>query len=129
MTDFPAARGFSDVVTCSPEAVAFDVRAIDRKVEYPSVGIHIFGSEPFLPTMVGIVVILSWMDMSFAGGIDPQFPSINQPRVMMTDLNGDGDERRYLPSTVGACFIERSFFEGGYSQATLIKVDRSPESE
>jgi len=64
----------------------------------------------------------------FAEGFDPQLPPINQPRVIMADLNGDGDDDLYLPSTVGACFIERSFLEHGYSPATLIQVDRSPES-
>jgi hypothetical protein len=62
----------------------------------------------------------------FADGIDPQLPPISQPRVIMADLNGDGDEDMYLPSTLGACFIERSFLERGYARATILKLEMSP---
>jgi hypothetical protein len=62
----------------------------------------------------------------FAEGIDPQLPPISQPRVIMVDLNGDGDEDMYLPSTLGACFIERSFLERGYAQATILKLETAP---
>ena len=62
----------------------------------------------------------------FAEGVDPQLPPISQPRVIMVDLNGDGDEDMYLPSTLGACFIERSFLERGYAQATILKLETAP---
>ncbi len=65
----------------------------------------------------------------FADGQDVELPPIIQPRTIMADLNGDGDEDLYLPSTQGACFVERSFLERGYSPATLIKIERSPKVE
>jgi hypothetical protein len=63
----------------------------------------------------------------FAEGFDPKLPPIAQPRVLMADLNGDGDQDLFLPSTQGACFIERSFLEGGYAPAKLLTVERRPE--
>lgn len=58
----------------------------------------------------------------FADGFDPGLPPIPQPRVTMVDLNGDGDEDLYLPSTLGSCFVERSFLGRGYARARLITV-------
>ncbi|MCA9174812.1 MAG: VCBS repeat-containing protein [Planctomycetales bacterium] len=60
----------------------------------------------------------------FASGIDPQLPSIIQPRVLMVDLNGDGDKDLYLPSTQGSCFVERSFLENGYAPGRLVKLQQ-----
>jgi FG-GAP-like repeat len=60
----------------------------------------------------------------FAEGFDPHLPPIDQPRVLMADLNGDGDQDLFLPSTQGACFIERSFLELGYARAELRAVER-----
>lgn len=60
----------------------------------------------------------------FAAGFDPGLPPIDQPRVLMADLNGDGDQDLFLPSTEGACFIERSFLEHGYARAELRGVER-----
>ena len=60
----------------------------------------------------------------FETGFDPGLPSIPQPRVLMADLNGDGDEDLYLPSTMGSCFVERSFLEHGYAQGRVIGFDR-----
>ena len=41
----------------------------------------------------------------------------------MADLNGDGDEDLYLPSTQGSVFIERSFLRHGYANAQLLGVE------
>lgn len=60
----------------------------------------------------------------FGQGIDLQLPLIEQPRVLIADINGDGDDDMYLPSTQGSCFIERSFLEGGYAAATRIALER-----
>ena len=60
----------------------------------------------------------------FAAGFDPKLPPIMQPRVLMADLNGDGDEDLFLPSTQGSCLIERSFLEHGYARAKLIAVEK-----
>eukprot|EP00913_Durusdinium_trenchii_P013359 g12540.t1 len=63
----------------------------------------------------------------FAEGIDPGLPPITQPRVLMADLNGDGDTDLFVPSTQGACLVERSFLQRGYAEAKLLKYD-SPMS-
>lgn len=60
----------------------------------------------------------------FAEGFDPKLPPISQPRVLMVDLNGDGDQDLFIPSTQGSCFIERSFLEHGYAEGKLISIDR-----
>ena len=59
----------------------------------------------------------------FGEGFDPKLPPIIQPRVLMVDLNGDGDEDLFLPSTQGSCFVERSFLQGGYAPGKLIAVE------
>ncbi len=59
----------------------------------------------------------------FAEGIDPKLPSILQPRVLVADLNGDGDDDLFLPSTQGACFVERSFLKQGYAKAALVRAE------
>ncbi len=59
----------------------------------------------------------------FAEGFDPKLPPIIQPRVLMADLNGDGDDDLFLPSTQGSCFVERSFLENGYAQGKLVSVE------
>ena len=61
----------------------------------------------------------------FAAGFDPGLPRIMQPRVLVADINGDGDDDLFLPSTQGACFIERSFLEHGYARADLLSVERA----
>ena len=60
----------------------------------------------------------------FAKGLDPQLPPIEQPRVLIADINGDGDEDLFLPSTQGSCYVERSFLRSGYARATLLRVER-----
>ena len=59
----------------------------------------------------------------FAEGFDPKLPPIIQPRVLMVDLNGDGDEDLFLPSTQGSCFVERSFLRDGYAPGKLVAVE------
>ena len=65
-------------------------------------------------------------DARFAEGFDPKLPPIEQPRVLMADINGDGDKDLFLPSTQGSCFIERSFLKHGYAQAKLLALQRKP---
>ncbi len=60
----------------------------------------------------------------FDEGFVPTLPPIPQPRILMADLNGDGDDDLFLPSTQGSCLIERSFLEHGYAQASLLAVER-----
>jgi hypothetical protein len=67
--------------------------------------------------------------VAFAAGFDPKLPPIAQPRVMMVDLNNDGDEDLFLPSTQGSCFVERSFLENGYVDATLMKIEQRSATE
>lgn len=73
-------------------------------------------------------VYLNEGDGRFAEGIDPGLPPIPQPRILMADINGDGDEDLYLPSTQGSCFVERSFLKNGYAKAKLITVERRHSS-
>jgi hypothetical protein len=60
----------------------------------------------------------------FAKGVDVTLPPIAQPRVLVADINGDGDEDLFLPGLQGSCFVERSFLEHGYAEATLTAVER-----
>ena len=60
----------------------------------------------------------------FAQGIDPGLPPIEQPRTMVADINGDGDDDLFIASTVGSCFVERSFLSGGYAKAKLILFEQ-----
>jgi hypothetical protein len=57
----------------------------------------------------------------FATGFTPDLPSIMQPRVLLGDLNGDGDDDLYFPSTQGACFVERSFLQHGYARGVIVQ--------
>ena len=47
-------------------------------------------------------------------------PPIMQPRVRLGDLNGDGDDDLYFPSTQGACFVERSLLKHGYARGIVV---------
>jgi len=60
----------------------------------------------------------------FSDGEDPGLPPIIQPRVLTADLNGDGDTDLFLPSTQGACFIERSFLKRGYAHARVLSIEQ-----
>jgi len=64
--------------------------------------------------------------LRFMKGIDPSLPAIPQPRVLVWDLNGDGDEDFFLPSTQGSFFVERSFLEHGYARGSVVRVERRP---
>jgi hypothetical protein len=57
----------------------------------------------------------------FGSEITPQLPPIMQPRVLIGDLNGDGDDDLYFPSTQGTCFVERSFLKHGYARCEIVK--------
>ena len=56
----------------------------------------------------------------FEPGFTPKLPPIMQPRVLLGDLNGDGDDDLYFPSTQGACFVERSFLIHGYARGVVV---------
>ena len=59
----------------------------------------------------------------FGVGIELHLPPIPQPRVLVADLNGDGDADLFFPSTQGSCLIERSFLAHGYAQGVLLAVE------
>ncbi|MEZ6127508.1 MAG: VCBS repeat-containing protein [Planctomycetaceae bacterium] len=65
-------------------------------------------------------------EQRFAAGFDPGLPPIIQPRVIVADINGDGDEDLFLPSTQGSCFVERSFLKSGYARAVLTAIQQRP---
>ncbi len=56
----------------------------------------------------------------FAPGLTPALPPIMQPRVLLGDLNGDGDDDLYFPGTQGTCFVERSFLNQGYARGEIV---------
>jgi len=62
----------------------------------------------------------------FRDSFDPGLPPIKQPRLLVADLNGDGDVDLFSPSTVGSVWIERSFLDRGYATARLLKVEQKP---
>ena len=66
-------------------------------------------------------------EQRFAEGFDPELPPIIQPRVIVADINGDGDDDLFLPSTQGSCFVERSFLNHGYARAVLTATQQRPE--
>jgi hypothetical protein len=59
----------------------------------------------------------------FGAGLDLHLPPIPQPRVLVADLNVDGDEDLFFPSTQGSCLVERSFLAHGYAQGVLLAVE------
>ena len=63
----------------------------------------------------------------FAEGFDPGLPPIEQPRTIVADINGDRDDDLFLMSTLGSCFVERSFLSGGYAKANLILFEQKPD--
>ncbi|HRK32419.1 MAG TPA: VCBS repeat-containing protein, partial [Tepidisphaeraceae bacterium] len=60
--------------------------------------------------------------LKFAEGTDVSLPPIKQPRIIMTDLNGDGDDDLFIPGTQGSIWIERSFLKHGYAESRVTKV-------
>ena len=65
----------------------------------------------------------------FHQGFDPGLPAVEQPGVLMVDLNEDGDEDLFLTSTQGSCFVERSFLEQGYVAGRILRVESRSRSE
>ncbi len=65
--------------------------------------------------------------VGFDEGTDPNLPPIKQPRTVMVDLNGDGDEDIFLPSTQGSVWVERSYLTNGYAKAKLIEFQAKPQ--
>ena len=63
----------------------------------------------------------------FAEGFDPGLPPVEQPRTIVADINGDGDDDLFLSSTLGSCFVERSFLSGGYAKARLIRFEQKQD--
>lgn len=61
--------------------------------------------------------------VSFEEGLDPGLPPLKQPRVIMADLNGDGDDDLFIPSTQGSIWVERSFLRhNGYARARVVEA-------
>lgn len=63
----------------------------------------------------------------FAEAQDPGFPPIIEPRTIMADLNEDGDEDAFIPSTLGSCFVERSFLKHGYARGHILRLEKKEE--
>jgi len=65
----------------------------------------------------------------FGPGIDLQLPPIIEPRAIAVDLNQDGDLDLFIPSTLGSCFLERSFIEHGYAPAQMIGFEKKKDQK
>ena len=66
--------------------------------------------------------------IQFGPGVDLKLPpAIIQPRVAVVDLNCDGDDDLFLPSTLGSCFVERSFLKYGYARGKVLTIERKPQ--
>jgi hypothetical protein len=63
-------------------------------------------------------------DARFDSGTLLRLPPIVEPRAIAVDLNGDGDDDLFIPSTQGSCFVERSFLEHGYAEGRLVKLEK-----
>lgn len=59
----------------------------------------------------------------FDPGSPLELPPIRQPRILMVDLNADGDDDLFLPSTQGSVWIERSFLEEGYRRGEITGIE------
>lgn len=60
----------------------------------------------------------------FDHGTDLKAPPIMEPRAVAVDLNGDGDDDLFIPSTQGSCWVERSFLEHGYARSRVIRLEK-----
>ncbi len=60
----------------------------------------------------------------FGPGLPFQLPPIVQPRVLVADLNADGDDDLFLPSTQGSCLIERLLPAHGYARGVKLAVEK-----
>jgi hypothetical protein len=60
----------------------------------------------------------------FAAGFDPALPPLVQPRIVMVDLNRDGDEDLFVPSPQGSVWVERSFLRNGYAAGEIMGLER-----
>jgi hypothetical protein len=62
--------------------------------------------------------------LKFGEGIDPKLPPIKQPRIVMVDLNRDGDQDLLIIGAQGSILLERSFVEHGYAKGELVKLEQ-----
>jgi FG-GAP-like repeat len=60
----------------------------------------------------------------FDSGHRMNIPPIIEPRIIVADLDGDGDVDLFIPGTQGSCFIDRSFLDHGYAEAQLLRVEK-----
>ncbi len=60
----------------------------------------------------------------FLNGESLELPPLQQPRLLLVDLNGDGDLDIFSPSKMGSAWIERSFIRNnGYVEGSVIDSD------
>jgi hypothetical protein len=65
----------------------------------------------------------------FGPAIPIAIPPIVEPRVIMADLNGDGQQELFIPGTQGSSLLDRSFLDHGYAQAELIRAEQKRSSK
>lgn len=51
-------------------------------------------------------------------------PPIIEPRVIIADIDGSGQQDLFIPGTQGSCLICRTFLEHGYANSQLLRVER-----
>ncbi len=55
-----------------------------------------------------------------------KLPPIKETRVLVVDLNRDGDQDLFVMSTQGTILVERSFIRHGYARGRILKLERKP---
>jgi hypothetical protein len=76
--------------------------------------------------LVRVFLNTGTVNARFSRSLDLEIPPIIQPRVIIVDLNGDGDQDLFIPGTLGSSFLERSFLEHGYAPAEITKLEQRP---
>jgi hypothetical protein len=51
-------------------------------------------------------------------------PPIIEPRVIIADIDGDGQQDFFIPGTQGSCRLGRTFLKYGYAKSALLRVEK-----
>lgn len=67
--------------------------------------------------------------VAFSDPIELKLPQIKETRVLMVDLNRDGDQDLFVMSTQGSILVERSFLEHGYARGRVLRLEDRQSNE